>query len=215
MRKIRKLKSSRSRPKVDESRRCPSRSSRYACLTGLPRNFAESNSGVRAFNPIYFPVTGVGIYSTVSIALPRDQVKMSATVKDFGGSWASCLQTTRELVKEKKLHPDEPPPPPTLNLPLFAMAQPQVEEPPPVIKEKTIRITMAEVEAEANRRIFLDHLRGIRSPTGALRPTSKQSNRSASSVRDGPAQGSDFVLAWHLCDFKHVVSGATKKRKFL
>ena len=70
---------------------------------------------------------------------------------------------------------------------------------------------MAEVEAEANRRIFLDHLRGIRPPTGALRPTSKQSNRSASSVRDGPAPGSDFVLAWHLCDFKHVVSGATKE----
>ena len=69
-------------------------------------------------------------------------------------------------MKEKKLHPDEPPPPPTLNLPLFAMAQPPVEEPPPVIKEKTIRITMAEVEAEANRRIFLDHLRGIRPPTG-------------------------------------------------
>ena len=23
------------------------------------------------------------------------------------------------------------------------------------------------------------------------------------------------MLAWHLCDFKHVVSGATKKRKFL
>ena len=80
---------------------------------GLPRTFAENLIVECAhFNPIYFPVTGVGIYSTVSIALPRDQVKMSDTVKDFGGSWASCLQTTRELVKEKKLHPDEPPPPP-------------------------------------------------------------------------------------------------------
>ena len=45
------------------------------------------------------------------------------------------------------------------------------------------------------------------------RPPNKATGRQSSV--DGPAPGSDFVLAWHLCDFKHVVSGATKKRKFL
>ncbi|KAH8070819.1 hypothetical protein JL721_4732 [Aureococcus anophagefferens] len=232
---------------------------------GLPETFRENLViEVAHFEPVDFPITGTGIYASVSVSLPRDAKKMAHNLgADLGTTWASAISKTREFLQQERLNAAEllPPPPPAAQTQPFAAPLPMASSaagaaaaiaandaqtdpasttppsdsappsgaatPKPSTAQTTGAMrepsfTMAEIEAETNRRIFLDHLKKEEEKRRShSRPHTHEGDHAerphpppTASSHGGDGHDHGFVLAWHACDFGNVVSGTHRKRTF-
>ncbi|KAH8054149.1 hypothetical protein JL720_14520 [Aureococcus anophagefferens] len=232
---------------------------------GLPETFRENLViEVAHFEPVDFPITGTGIYASVSVSLPRDAKKMAHNLgADLGTTWASAISKTREFLQQERLNAAEllPPPPPAATTQPFAAPLPMASSaagaaaaiaandaqtdpasttppsdsappsgaatPKPSTAQTTGAMrepsfTMAEIEAETNRRIFLDHLKKEEEKRRShSRPHTHEGDHAerphpppTASSHGGDGHDHGFVLAWHACDFGNVVSGTHRKRTF-
>ncbi|KAH8063156.1 hypothetical protein JL722_2318 [Aureococcus anophagefferens] len=235
-----------------------------ASSRACPKTFRENLViEVAHFEPVDFPITGTGIYASVSVSLPRDAKKMAHNLgADLGTTWASAISKTREFLQQERLNAAEllPPPPPAATTQPFAAPLPMASSaagaaaaiaandaqtdpasttppsdsappsgaatPKPSTAQTTGAMrepsfTMAEIEAETNRRIFLDHLkkeeekrRSHSRPTRTRATTRSPHPPPTASSHGGDGHDHGFVLAWHACDFGNVVSGTHRKRTF-
>ncbi|KAJ1445550.1 hypothetical protein M885DRAFT_473458 [Pelagophyceae sp. CCMP2097] len=182
---------------------------------------------VAHFEPVEVALTGEGIFASVQVSLPCDVPRMTLQTSDaLGGTWAHALEKTRGDLAAAIALPPPPPAAPGAAKPDDAAAAP----PPHGPASSRRKPTLGEVEAEASRRIFLDHLRVAGARTrraeadralevrleaegdAGVAPKKKAPRKRAPA--DDSAAAPPFVLSWHACDFGNVVAGTTRKRSF-
>jgi hypothetical protein len=140
------------------------------------------------------------------------------------GSMSSMGESTRPGTRGSMGMPDSPSRPGTGNPFPILDAYPTFENPAAPLKEPT----HMEIEMEANRLIFMRHLKSLVGPAPPLDPANTSgaavisateekkddSVPAAAATKGDKEKKDDFIIARHVSDFGHVVLGQTRKRAF-